>query len=149
MSTGMATLAEIDEAVRTAREAGARQIALLKCTSAYPAPPEEMNLRTIPHLAEAFRSRPASFRPHPGNCHTVAAVALGPVWWRSISLYPALFLDRIALSLWSPMNLKPWSMPSAWPKRQLGSISLRGNRSGGHEPGLPPLPVCGQGYGDR
>jgi pseudaminic acid synthase len=54
MSTGMATLAEIDEAVRTIREAGGSQLALLKCTSAYPAPPEEMNLRTIPHLAEAF-----------------------------------------------------------------------------------------------
>lgn len=54
MSTGMATLAEIDEAVRTIREAGGQQLALLKCTSAYPAPPEEMNLRTIPHLAEAF-----------------------------------------------------------------------------------------------
>jgi pseudaminic acid synthase len=55
MSTGMATLSEIDEAVQAAREAGAMQIALLKCNSAYPAPPEEMNLRTIPHLAEAFQ----------------------------------------------------------------------------------------------
>ncbi len=54
ISTGMATLAEIDEAVRAARAAGATEIALLKCSSAYPAPPEEMNLRTIPHLAEAF-----------------------------------------------------------------------------------------------
>lgn len=54
LSTGMATLAEIDEAVRTAREAGAVQIALLKCNSAYPAPPREMNLRSIPHLAQAF-----------------------------------------------------------------------------------------------
>ena len=54
ISTGMATLGEIDEAVQAARAAGAKQIALLKCTSAYPAPAEEMNLRTIPHLAEAF-----------------------------------------------------------------------------------------------
>lgn len=54
MSTGMATLAEIDEAVRTIREAGGEELALLKCTSAYPAPAEEANLRTIPHLAEAF-----------------------------------------------------------------------------------------------
>jgi N-acetylneuraminate synthase len=54
MSTGMATLAEIDEAVRTIRAAGGSQLALLKCTSAYPAPAEEMNLRTIPHLADAF-----------------------------------------------------------------------------------------------
>jgi pseudaminic acid synthase len=54
ISTGMATLGEIEEAVHTARAAGAKQIALLKCTSAYPAPADEMNLRTIPHLAEAF-----------------------------------------------------------------------------------------------
>ena len=54
ISTGMATLGEIEEAVQAARGAGAKQIALLKCTSAYPAPAEEMNLRTILHLAEAF-----------------------------------------------------------------------------------------------
>ncbi len=55
LSTGMATLAEIDEAVRAAREKGAKEIALLKCSSAYPAPPDEMNLKTIQHMAEAFR----------------------------------------------------------------------------------------------
>ena len=77
MSTGMATLAEIDEAVHTAREAGATQIALLKCTSAYPAPPEEMNLRTIPHLAAAFQV-PAGLSDHTlGIAVPVAAVALG------------------------------------------------------------------------
>lgn len=54
LSTGMATLAEIDEAVGTIRAAGGRQLALLKCTSAYPANADEMDLRTIPHLAEAF-----------------------------------------------------------------------------------------------
>ncbi len=54
LSTGMASLAEISEAVATARENGAKQIALLKCNSAYPAPVAEMNLVTIPHLAAAF-----------------------------------------------------------------------------------------------
>jgi pseudaminic acid synthase len=77
MSTGMATLAEIDEAVRTLREASARQIALLKCTSAYPAQPEEMNLRTIPHLAQAF-GVPVGLSDHTlGIATAVAAVALG------------------------------------------------------------------------
>jgi len=77
MSTGMATLGEIDEAVRAAREAGAQQIALLKCTSAYPAPPEEMNLRTIPHLAAAF-DLPVGLSDHTlGIAVPVAAVALG------------------------------------------------------------------------
>jgi N-acetylneuraminate synthase len=50
----MASLSEIFDAVEAARAAGAREIVLLKCTSAYPAPPEEINLRTIPHLAETF-----------------------------------------------------------------------------------------------
>lgn len=77
MSTGMATLAEIDDAVLTARGAGAAQMALLKCTSAYPAPPEEMNLHTIPHLAAAF-GLPAGLSDHTlGIAVPVAAVALG------------------------------------------------------------------------
>jgi N-acetylneuraminate synthase len=77
MSTGMATLAEIDEAVRTAREAGAMQIALLKCNSAYPAPPEEMHLHTIPHLAVTF-DVVAGLSDHTFSIAVpVAAVALG------------------------------------------------------------------------
>jgi N-acetylneuraminate synthase len=77
MSTGMAMLSEIDEAVRTAREAGATQIALLKCTSAYPAAPEDMNLRTIPHMAQAF-GVPVGLSDHTlGSAVPVAAVALG------------------------------------------------------------------------
>jgi len=77
MSTGMATLAEIDEAVQVVREAGGRELALLKCTSGYPALPEEMNLRTIPHLAEAF-GVPVGLSDHTlGNAVAVAAVVLG------------------------------------------------------------------------
>jgi N-acetylneuraminate synthase len=77
ISTGMATLGEIEEAVQASRNAGATQIALLKCTSAYPAPPEEMNLRTIPHLAEAF-DLPVGISDHTlGIAVPVAAVALG------------------------------------------------------------------------
>ncbi len=55
ISTGMATIEEIEEAVDTAREGGCGQICLLKCTSAYPASPEMMNLRAIPDLAERFQ----------------------------------------------------------------------------------------------
>ena len=77
MSTGMATLTEIDEAVHAFREAGGKQLALLKCTSAYPALPEDMNLRTIPHLAEAF-NLPVGVSDHTlGIAVAVAAVALG------------------------------------------------------------------------
>jgi pseudaminic acid synthase len=77
ISTGMATLAEVDEAVQAARKAGATQIALLKCTSAYPAPPEEMNLRTIPDLVKRF-GVPVGLSDHTlGIAVPVAAVALG------------------------------------------------------------------------
>ena len=77
MSTGMASLAEIDEAVGTLRAAGTRDLALLKCTSAYPAPPETMNLRTIPHLSDMF-GVPAGLSDHTlGTCVPVAAVVLG------------------------------------------------------------------------
>ncbi|HEV2730282.1 MAG TPA: pseudaminic acid synthase [Terriglobales bacterium] len=77
ISTGMATLEEIQEAVTTAREAGAAQIALLKCTSAYPASPDDMNLRTIPELSNRF-GVPAGLSDHTlGIAVPVAAVALG------------------------------------------------------------------------
>ena len=77
MSTGMASLEEIQEAVQASRQAGATQIALLKCTSAYPALPEEMNLRTIPELATRF-GVPSGLSDHTmGVAVPVAAVALG------------------------------------------------------------------------
>jgi len=77
ISTGMATLAEIDEAVSAAKGAGASQIALLKCNSAYPAPPEEMNLRTIPHMAEGF-GVPVGLSDHTLGIEVpIAAVAVG------------------------------------------------------------------------
>jgi len=77
MSTGMASEEEIDEALQTARKAGATQIALLKCTSAYPAPAEEMNLRTIPEMARQF-GVPVGLSDHTmGISVPVAAVALG------------------------------------------------------------------------
>ena len=77
ISTGMATLGEIEEAVQAARGAGAEQIALLKCTSAYPAPAGEMNLRTIPHLAEAF-AVPVGLSDHTLGAEVpVAAVSMG------------------------------------------------------------------------
>lgn len=77
MSTGMATLGEIDEAVRTLRDNGAGDLTLLKCTSAYPALPEEANLRTIPHLAQAFGCKAGLSDHTMGSAVAVAAVALG------------------------------------------------------------------------
>jgi pseudaminic acid synthase len=77
LSTGMATRDEIHEAVQEARQAGNEQILLLKCVSAYPAPPEEMNLRTIPDLKKTFLC-PAGLSDHTlGQEAAVASVALG------------------------------------------------------------------------
>ena len=77
ISTGMATLAEIKDAVDTARSAGAKRVALLKCNSGYPAPPEEMNLRTISDMQRRFRV-PVGLSDHTlGIAAPIAAVALG------------------------------------------------------------------------
>jgi N-acetylneuraminate synthase len=77
MSTGMATLGEIDEALQAARAAGCREIALLKCTSTYPASPENSNLLTIPNLRNAFDCE-VGLSDHTMGCGVaIAAVALG------------------------------------------------------------------------
>jgi pseudaminic acid synthase len=77
MSTGMSSLAEIDEAVSTLRDSGCSDLVLLKCTSAYPAPASESNLRTIPHLAEAFGCTVGLSDHTEGSAVAVAAVCLG------------------------------------------------------------------------
>lgn len=77
MSTGMATEAEIEEAVTTFKEAGGTELALLKCTSAYPAPPEEMNLLTIPYLTERFNVISGLSDHTMGIEMPIAAVAVG------------------------------------------------------------------------
>jgi pseudaminic acid synthase len=77
LSTGMASFSEIREAVSTARHAGARDIMLLKCSSSYPANPESMNLRTIPHLIKSFRL-PVGLSDHTlGIESACASVCLG------------------------------------------------------------------------
>jgi len=77
LSTGMATLAEIDAAVRALRDGGCPEIALLACVSAYPARAEDMRLRRIPALADAFHCTVGLSDHSPGSTVAVAAVALG------------------------------------------------------------------------
>ena len=79
LSTGMASLAEIDEAVRTLRSGGAAEVAILKCTSTYPSTPENSNLRTLPHLREMFDCEVGISDHTLGIGVSVAAVALGAV----------------------------------------------------------------------
>ena len=77
ISTGMATIAELDETVRTAREAGCRDLILLKCTSSYPATPENTNLLTIPHMAKLFDCQVGLSDHTMGIGAAVASVTLG------------------------------------------------------------------------
>lgn len=77
ISTGMATISEIESAVDTARTNGCNNITLLKCTSTYPTKPKYTNLRTIPHLAQAFQTK-VGLSDHTLGCAVpIAAVGLG------------------------------------------------------------------------
>ena len=77
ISTGMATAAEVDETVRAAREAGCKDLILLKCTSTYPATPANTNIRTIPHLRELTDCEVGLSDHTMGVGVSVASVALG------------------------------------------------------------------------
>jgi N-acetylneuraminate synthase len=77
ISTGMASIAELDEAVTTARRAGCRDLILLKCTSTYPATPENTNILTIPHMRQLFDCEVGLSDHTMGVGVAVGAVALG------------------------------------------------------------------------
>lgn len=79
ISTGMATIGEIDAAVAAARKAGASEVTLLRCNSSYPAPPEEMDLRAIPLMREMWKC-PVGLSDHTlSSTSAIVAVALGAV----------------------------------------------------------------------
>jgi N-acetylneuraminate synthase len=77
VSTGMATVAELDQTMRAARDAGNRDLVLLKCTSSYPASPEQTNITTIPHLRQLFGCQVGLSDHTMGVGVAVASVALG------------------------------------------------------------------------
>ncbi len=79
LSTGMASVQEVEEALAAARHAGATELMLLKCTSAYPSPPEAMHLRTLPELASRFGTLVGLSDHTVGATAPVVAVALGAV----------------------------------------------------------------------
>ena len=111
MSTGMATVEEIEEAVQTARQAGATEIALLKCTSAYPAPADEMNLRTIPELARRFDVPAGLVGSHDGDCNSRRGGRAGRVHHREAPHVIAIGAGAGQRVLaWSRMNSRPWWM---------------------------------------
>jgi pseudaminic acid synthase len=77
MSTGVSNLSDIDESVRVLREAGCKELVLLKCTSTYPSSPENTNINTIPHLAQLFNCMVGLSDHTMGIGAAVASVALG------------------------------------------------------------------------
>ncbi|SDM20634.1 pseudaminic acid synthase [Sediminibacillus halophilus] len=77
ISTGMATLSEIDETVRVVRESGCKDIILLKCTSTYPAPAIDTNIKTIPQMSQIFNSNVGLSDHTQGIGVAIASVALG------------------------------------------------------------------------
>ena len=128
MSTGMASLEEIDEAVAAARGAGAAQIALLKCTSAYPASPEEMNLRTIPYLA-AHAGLPVGLSDHTMDVAVpVTAIALG-----SCIIEKHLTLSRAVPGPDSAFSLEPSEFKAMVDAVRIAERSLGQARFGASE----------------
>ncbi|MCI0764705.1 pseudaminic acid synthase [Bacillus sp. TL12] len=77
ISTGMATISELDETVKAARSAGCKDLILLKCTSTYPASPENTNIYTIPHMRELFQCEVGLSDHTLGVGTAVASIALG------------------------------------------------------------------------
>ncbi len=123
MSTGMATAAELDEAVRAAREAGCTQLVLLKCTSTYPADPANSNLRTMPHMREMFGCEVGLSDHTLGTGAACAAVALG-----ATVIEKHFTLSRADGGVDSAFSLEPVELATlvrdtehAW--RALGSVS--------------------------
>jgi len=107
ISTGMASIAELDETVRAAREAGCKDLVLLKCTSTYPATPLNSNVRTIPHLRELFGCEVGLSDHSMGVGVSVAAVALG-----ATVVEKHFTLDRSAGGVDASFSLEPVEMAS-------------------------------------
>jgi N-acetylneuraminate synthase len=129
MSTGMATLAEINEAVTAAKAAGCKNIALLKCTSAYPAKPEEMNLNTITEMEATF-GVPAGLSDHTlGVAVPIAAVALGAcIVEKHITLSRSIPGPDSAFSL-EPFEFKAMVDAIRITEKSLGSICYEVNEN--------------------
>lgn len=123
ISTGMATVAELDETVRAAREAGCKDLILLKCTSTYPSTPDNTNILTIPHMRELFGCEVGLSDHTIGVGVSVASVALG-----ATVIEKHFTLDRADGGVDSTFSMEPDEMRSlvietdrAW--RSLGQVN--------------------------
>ena len=123
ISTGMATVSELDETVRTARDGGCTDLVLLKCTSTYPATAQNTNILTIPHLREMFGCEVGLSDHTMGVGVSVASVALG-----ATVIEKHFTLDRADGGVDSTFSMEPSEMAQlvieserAW--QSLGKIS--------------------------
>ncbi len=102
ISTGMASIEEIEQAVTTVQQQGNDQIVLLKCTSSYPAPTSSMNLLTIPAMIERFGCLVGLSDHTVGNVSAIAGVALG-----AVVVEKHITLDRAAGGVDSAFSIEP------------------------------------------
>ncbi len=105
ISTGMATVAELDESVRAARQAGCKDLILLKCTSTYPATAANTNILTIPHMRELFGCQVGLSDHTMGIGVSVASVALG-----ATVIEKHFTLDRAEGGVDSTFSMEPSEM---------------------------------------
>lgn len=105
VSTGMATLAELDDTVRTIREAGCQDLILLQCTSSYPDSPRDSNIATLPHMRELFQCQVGLSDHTPGIGVSVAGVTLG-----STVIEKHFTLSRSEGGVYSAFSLEPEEM---------------------------------------
>lgn len=129
MSTGMASLSEIEQAVSTAKAAGCEDIILLKCTSTYPAAASNTNLVTIPHLRDAFVCQVGLSDHTAGVGASVAAVALG-----ATVIEKHFVLDRNAGGVDAAFSLEPAELAllvkethTAW--QAMGQVTYGGSKA--------------------
>ncbi|WP_163537020.1 pseudaminic acid synthase [Gracilibacillus sp. YIM 98692] len=107
ISTGMATAAELDETVKAAREVGCKDLILLKCTSTYPASPNNTNIITIPHMKDLFQVQVGLSDHTLGTGVAVASVSLG-----ATVIEKHLTLDRRDGGVDSTFSMEPSEMES-------------------------------------
>lgn len=119
ISTGMATIAELDETVRAAREAGCKDLVLLKCTSTYPATPENTNILTIPHMREMFGCEVGLSDHTMGVGVAVASVALG-----ATVIEKHFTLDRADGGVDSAFSMEPHEMSQLVRETQSAWLAL-------------------------
>ena len=146
ISTGMASLADLERAVVTAREAGCEDLILLKCTSNYPATPQNTNIRTIPHLRDLFGVQVGLSDHTMGVGVAVASVALG-----ATVVEKHFTLSRADGGVDSAFSLEPEELSAlvleterAW--QALGDVRYGPTEAEKKEFDIPAFGLCFRGY---